>query len=74
MKREIREREIQLFDLIHVAEEFVSGFVAAGWEVLYISACEFWGESREKRIALLVGGSGPSSARVVCVTFCTLQE
>jgi len=27
MKEETREREIQLFDLIQVAEEFVSGFV-----------------------------------------------
>jgi len=27
MKGEIREREIQLFDLIQVAEEFISGFV-----------------------------------------------
>jgi len=44
--------EIQLFDIIGVAEEFVSGFVAVMLGSCVYKCCGFWEEGREKKICV----------------------
>jgi len=69
MKAEIRLGEIQLFDFIQVVEEFVSGFVAVMLGSCVYMFCGFWGEGRQRKIVLIVGGFGPSKCQCCMCKF-----